>query len=116
MIDHIAVLWKSNPLLEESIGFGNSSYEADFGPGGLKSDFPSGLTVVGKGSAFSYPWRGDFQDAMRSVNRNGCMHWVHSSLKYTGKLPDLYRSTQCKQADKRTAHVQLLCQILGSLV
>lgn len=29
--------------------------------GGLNSDFPSELIVFGRGSAFSYPSRGDFQ-------------------------------------------------------
>ena len=41
------------------IGSGNSSYAAERGPGGLYSDLPSLLTVVGNGSAFSYPLRGD---------------------------------------------------------
>lgn len=47
------LLWKSNPLFDESMGLGNSSYDLDRGPGGLYSDFPSALKLVGKGSAFS---------------------------------------------------------------
>ena len=57
------------------MGSGNSSYAAERGPGGLYSDLPSLLTVVGKGSAFSYPRRGDLYSAiltLREVRRKSC--------------------------------------------
>ena len=53
------ILWKSNEFVFGSNGGGYCSYAADFAAGGLYSDLPSSLNVVGKGSAFSKPFRGD---------------------------------------------------------
>lgn len=55
------------------MGSGNSSYAAERGPGGLYNDLPSLLIVVGSGSAFSYPIRGDLYSTILSLGEKDCV-------------------------------------------